>query len=165
MDENFLEIKKINLERKSKRKSLNISMKRDSIISNIDRLSRISIKDIGKIKPSLRIVHNDAFTSIEEKELFEELKNKLNIKNEKYMYKIESLLSSELFEIFPFFQMKINTILKSLNPARNIKIFNKFIKRNNNTQNHFNISNKDDIISIKSLKTNNFNNNDFNLNL
>ena len=165
MDENFLEIKKINLERKSKRKSLNISMKRDSIISNIDRLSRISIKDIGKIKPSLRIVHNDAFTSIEEKELFEELKNKLNIKNEKYMYKIESLLSSELFEIFPFFQMKINTILKSLNPARNIKIFNKFIKRNNNTQNHFNISNKDDRISIKSLKTNNFNNNDFNLNL
>ena len=149
LDENFTEFKKYGNERKSKRKTLNAT--RDSLILNIDKISRLSIKDIEKIKPSIKISQNDVFTSIEEKELFEKLKNKLNIKNEKYMYKIESICSSELFELFPFFQMKISNISKSLNPARNIKIFNKFINRNN-IQNRLQIVNKDNRLSVTSYK-------------
>ena len=162
IDESFPDIKK----NKTKRKSLYInSQNRDSLISNIDRLSKLTNKDIGKIQPSIKIQQNALFTSIEEKELFEELKNKFNLKNDKYIYKIESLLSYELFEIFPLFQMKINNIIKSLNPARNIKIFNKFIKRNNNNQNNFKMKRSDSRISIRSIKSNNFINkkNSFNL--
>ena len=149
LDENFTEFKKYGNERKSKRKTLNAN--RDSLILNIDKISRLSIKDIEKIKPSIKISQSEVFTSIEEKELFEKLKNKLNIKNEKYMYKIESICSSELFELFPFFQMKISNISKSLNPARNIKIFNKFINRNN-IQNRLQIVNKDNRLSVTSYK-------------
>ena len=149
LDENFTEFKKYGNERKSKRKTLNAT--RDSLILNIDKISRLSIKDIEKIKPSIKISQSEVFTSIEEKELFEKLKNKLNIKNEKYMYKIESICSSELFELFPFFQMKISNISKSLNPARNIKIFNKFINRNN-IQNRLQIVNKDNRLSVTSYK-------------
>ena len=130
------------LDRK-KSKIINInSQTKENFISNVNKASRLSIRDINKIKPSLIKTQNEIFTSFEEKELFEELKNKLKIKNDKYIYKIESLLSSELFELFPFYQMKINNIIKSLNPAMNIKIFNKFVKRNNNILRSFTITNR-----------------------
>ena len=154
IEDNFLEIKKFGNERKSKRIS-KVIQNRDSIIANIDRISKISIKDSQKLRPSIKYLQNEIFTSIEEKELFDELKNKLNIKNEKYYYKIESILSNKLLEIIPFFQMSLNNIIKSLNPARNIKIFNKFINRNNNSQNNFQILNKDNRISVRSFKSNN----------
>ena len=157
-DENFLSFKKLGNERKSKKIKLN-SQNKDEIISNVNRMSRMSIRNIKKMKTSLIISQNHIFTSIEEKELFEELKNKLKIKNEQFVYKIESILSSELFELFPFYQMKVNNILKSLNPTRNIKIFDKFIKRRNNTQNNFRISNLPNRLSVKNHKINDNNNN------
>ena len=163
LEENFTEFKKYGNERKSKRKTINLNATRDSLILNIDKLTKISNKDIEKIKPSIKISQNDVFISIEEKELYEKLKNKLNIKNEKNIYKIESICSSELFELFPFFQMKISNILKSLNPARNIKIFNKFINRDN-IQNNFQIVNKDNRLSVTSFKALIDNNDNFNLN-
>ena len=163
LDENFTEFKKYGNERKSKRKTLNLSAARDSLTLNIDKLNRKSIKNIEKIQSSIKILQNDLFTSIEEKELFEKLKNKLNIKSEKYSYKIESIFSSELFELFPFFQMKISNIIKSLNPARNLKIFNKFINRDK-IQNNFQIINKNNRLSITSYKALNENNENFNLN-
>ena len=145
IDENFfLSIKKLGKNRKNKKQNLFL---KDSMISN--RQSRLSINEIKNIKTSLRISPNEVFSSIEEKEIFNELKKKLNLKNEKYSYKIESLVSSELFELFPFYQMKINSIIKSINPTANIKIFNKFVKRNNNSQNNFIIRNENNRISIK----------------
>ena len=150
LDEIGFDFKKLENGRK-KRKSKFIQDK-DIFSSNMDRISRLSMRDIEKIKPSLKISQNDLFNSIEEKELFDELKNKLNIKKENYFYKIESLLTNELFELFPFYKMRINNIYKSLNPARNIKVFNKFIKRNDNFTNSFSISNKDNRLSVKSNK-------------
>ena len=149
IDEGFFSFKKF--DRKSKRISINFQNK-DNFLSNIDRVSRLSIKDIEKIKSSIKLSQNDIFTSIEEKELLEELKKKLKIKNGQYTYKIESLFSSELFELFPFYQMKINSIIKSLNPTRNIKVFDKFVKRNNGIQTNFSISNVDNNITIKNNK-------------
>ena len=148
IEENIFEIKKYGQDKKNKNIIKNTKNK-DNFISNVDRLSRMSIKDIRKIKPSIKIMQNAIFTSIEEKEIFEELKRKLDLKNEKYTYKIESLFSSQLFELFPFYQMKINSILRALNPSRNINIINKFVKRNNNSQNSFIITNQDNRISIR----------------
>ena len=162
IDDNFFEIKKFGNERKSKRKTINLVQKKDSF--NLDRMSKISLKDNNQINTCVKISQNDIFTSIEEKELLEELKKKLNITNEKYAYKIESLFSTELFELYPYFQMKINSIIKSLNPARNIKIFNKFIGRNNNVLNGFQIVNIDNRLSVRSYKSFNDKNN-FNYNI
>ena len=156
-NQNLFAFKKLGQDRKNK-KIFN-SQNKEIFITNIDRISRMSIREIKKIKPSLKISQEDIFTTIEEKELFEELKNKLKLNNEKYIYKIESLLSSELFELFPFYQMNILSIIKSLNPSRNIKIFDKFVKRNNNIPTNFRISNLDKRISVKSYKTNKITNN------
>ena len=147
MDDNLSAFRK--MDKKNKRIKNN-SQDKDNFIQNINRVSRMSTKDIKKIKPSIKISQNDIFTSVEEKEMHEELKKKLKLKNDKYIYKIESIFSSELFELFPFYQIKINSIISSLNPTRNIKIFNKFLKRNNiNERNNFLITNKDDRLSIK----------------
>ena len=151
--DNFLTFKKLDFERKSKKLNINSSNK-EEFISNVNRMSRMSIRNIKKMKTSLKISQNDIFTSIEEKELLEELKNKLKIKNEQFIYKIESIFSAELLELFPFYQMKVNNILKSLNPTRNIKIFEKFIKRRNYNQTNFRISNLNNRLSVKSYKTN-----------
>ena len=151
IDDNFFEIKKFGNERKSKRKSINVIQKKDTF--NIDRMSKIPIKESQQFNTCVKISQNDIFTSIEEKELLSELKKKLNITNEKYTYKIESLLSTELLELYPYFQMKINTVIKSLNPARNLKIFNKFINRNKSIQNGFQIINIDNRLSVRSLKS------------
>ena len=148
MDESFLSFKKI--DRKSKRISLNYQNK-EFYLNNIDRVSRISINNIKKIKPSIKLSQNDVFTTIEEKELLEELNNKLKIKGQ-YTYKIESLFTSELFELFPFYQMKINSIIKSLNPTRNIKIFDKFVKRNNNIKTNFTITNYHNNLTVRNSK-------------
>ena len=116
--------------KKQKNKVMNIDKK--SYISNIEKLSRISKLDSKKIKPSLKFNNFNVFSTIEEKELYEELKSNFNAKNEKYFFKIENLFSSELYEPYKFYQMKYNSILNSLNPSNNIKIFNKFIDRNKN---------------------------------
>ena len=154
MNENCLAIKKLDQGRKSKLKlkNKNIPNKDNNYISNINRISAVSIKDSEKIKTVLTVSQDEIFNSIEEKEIYEELKHKFHLKNEIYKYKIESLLSSELFELFPFYQMKISTIIKSLNPARNIKLFEKFVKRNNGIQTNYTIVNKNRCLSVKSIK-------------
>ena len=151
-DEIYLQFKKVGQERKNKRISLNYNKQiKDNILSISDRKSTNSIKDIGVLKSSMKLEQNEIFTSIEEKELLEDLKKKLNIKNEKFECYLNSLSSSELIKLFPFFQMNIGAILKSLNPSRNLKVFNKFVERNNNAKNNFIIENIDNRISIKSL--------------
>jgi hypothetical protein len=154
MNENCLAIKKLDQGRKSKLKlkNKNIPNKDNNYISNINRISAASIKDSEKIKTMFTVSQNEIFNSIEEKEIYEELKHKFHLNNEIYIFKIESLLSSELFELFPFYQMKISTIIKSLNPARNIKLFEKFVKRNNGILTNYTIANKNRCLSVKTIK-------------
>ena len=156
MNESCSPIKKLNQGRKIKAMNINSQNKdidRDIYMTNINRASRLSIKESKRMKSLLKLSENDIFTSIEEKEIYEGLKNKFNLKNETYTYKIESLFSSELFELFPFYQMKINTIINSLNPTININLFKKFVKRNNDANlKNDSISNRNSSIFIKSHK-------------
>ena len=118
---------------KKSNKSMN-NQEKNNYKSNIEKINRMSILDSKKLKPSLKYKNNDLISSIEEKELYEELKCIYNPKekNKNNNYKIENLFSSELFELFPFFQMNINSIINSLEPTKNIKVFNKFVNRNKN---------------------------------
>ena len=103
---------------------------KNNYLSNIEELSRKSILDSKKIKSFLKISNYNMFYSIKEKELYEELKNVFNIRNEKHEFIIENIFASKFFELFPFYRMNINSILNSLEPSKNIKIFNKFANRN-----------------------------------
>lgn len=153
MEENCNAFKKLGQEKNRKKtKHLTEDFKND-----LDRISRVSVRDRSKIISLSKIPQNDIFKSFEEKELFEEIRNKFNINNENYSFTIESLLTSYFFELFPFYQMDIKSILKSLNPSRNIRLFSKFIERNTKNRNKFTIMNQNDIISVKSFINNNDN--------
>ena len=124
-DSNF----SFSFKKKKKNKIMNVQDK-NNYLSNIEELSRKSILDSKKIKSFLKISNYNMFYSIKEKELYEELKNVFNIRNEKHEFIIENIFASKFFELFPFYRMNINSILNSLEPSKNIKIFNKFANRN-----------------------------------
>ena len=130
---------------KKKNKSINIQDK-NNYMSNINELSRKSILDSKKIKSFLKFSDYTIFYSISEKELYEELKNKFDLKNEKHQFHIENIFPSKLFELFPFYRMNINSILNSLDPSKNIKNFNRFVNRNKK----INIKKIKDRFSVKS---------------
>ena len=142
MDENGIQIKKVGKERITQRKSRLSLRSQDSNFENsVNRISRMSIKESKKLITKMKAEQNDLFTSFEEKELFEELRLKFNIKDENYTFNLDSILTSDFFELFPFFQMNIRTVLRSLNPARNLKIFSKFIQRKTEEQKNYTIKN------------------------
>ena len=155
IEENGFDFKKLGQSKKNRR---NQSLQDNDFISNLNRISRMSIRNVQKLKNSLKVSQKEIINSIEEKELFDELQNKLGIKNdkEKNIFFIESALTSELFELFPFYRIKLNNILKSLNPTRNVKLFNKFIQRNGSTSN-YTITNNNSNINIKSSQRKNSN--------
>ena len=69
----------------------------------------------------MKLSEKQIFYSLEEKELREEFKIKFaNKKNTNF--NIESLASNSLFELFPFYQISIQEIIKSLSPSDNKKI-------------------------------------------
>ena len=119
---------------------------------NIEEINRKSIINSKKINTFFKFASNSIFYSIIEKELYEEFKTSFNIKNEKYDFKIENLFASDLFELFPFYQMNINSIINSLEPSRNLKIFNKFVKRNKGKK----IKEKKERFSVRSTYGNNY---------
>ena len=162
IEENGLDFKKLGQSRKNRRSQI---LQDNDFISNLNRISRMSIRNVQKLKNNLKISQKEIINSIEEKELFDELQNKLNIKNDrdKNTFTIESVLTSELFELFPFYRMKLSNILVSLNPTRNVKLFNKFIQRNRsitnytitNINNNINVRNSQIKNSYNSITTNN----------
>ena len=156
IEENGLDFKKLGQSKKNRRNQI---LQDNDFISNLNRISRMSIRNVQKLKNSLKISQKEIINSIEEKELFDELQNKLNIKNDrdKSTFTIESLLTSELFELLPFYRMKLNNVLISLNPTRNVKLFNKFIQRNSSINNYI-ITNTNSNISVKSSQRKNCNN-------
>ena len=104
--------------------------KKKDFISNIDRISRISKLNSNNIISSLKLSEKQIFYSLEEKELREEFKMKFS--NEKdTKFNIESLASNSFFELFPFYQMSIQDILKSLSPSDNKKIIDIIINQKN----------------------------------
>ena len=109
--------------------NFNHSISKQDFITNIERISRISIIDSKKIKTSLKVQNDDIFVSLEEKDLFEEFKQKYGFNNSDIDFKIESMLSDNFSEIIPFFQLKIDDMIKALIPSYNKKLFNIFIKK------------------------------------
>ena len=166
IEEYGFDFKKLGQSKKNRKSNL----QDNDFISNLNRISRMSISNAKKLKNSLKISQKEIINSVEEKELFDELQNKLNIKTDKdkNIFEIESVLTSELFELFPFYRIKFNNIIKSLNPTRNIKLFNKFIQRNicnsnysiTNTNNNINVRSSQIKNSDNSSNTNNKLNND-----
>ena len=104
--------------------------KKKEFISNIDRISRISKLNSSSVTSSLKLSENQIFYSLEEKELKEELKIKFAKKKETN-FKIESLASNSLFELFPFYQISIQDIIKSLSPSDNKKLIEILINKKN----------------------------------
>ena len=166
IEEYGFDFKKLGQSKKNRKSNL----QDNDFISNLNRISRMSISNVKKLKNSLKISQKEIINSVEEKELFDELQNKLNIKTDKdkNIFEFESVLTSELFELFPFYRIKFNNIIKSLNPTRNIKLFNKFIQRNicnsnysiTNTNNNINVRSSQIKNSDNSSNTNNKLNND-----
>ena len=114
-----------------------LSKKKDFIF-NIDRVSRISKLNSTNINSSMKFNEGKIFFSLEEKELRENFK--IKFKNEKEsIFKIESLVANSFFELFPFFQISIQDIIKSLSPSDNQKIHDILIKQKNKIKNNINI--------------------------
>ena len=104
--------------------------KKKDFIDNIDRMSRISKLNSSKITSSMNFSDSKIFFSLEEKELREEFKAKFNYEKDA-TFKIESLSSNSFFELFPFYQISIQDIKKSLYPSDNTKIHKIIIKQKN----------------------------------
>ena len=109
--------------------NIGYNINKQDLITNIDRISRISMTDSKKIQTSLKVSSNEIFLSLEEKDLLEEFKVKYGFKSSYIEFKIESMFSESFFEVLPYFQLKIVDIIKALIPSYNKKLFNIFIKK------------------------------------
>ena len=147
MEENGLTFKNMGKSQKSL-----LTSKSNLLNITINTVNQFSSKEGKKLITFLKLPQQEIFSSFEEKELFEELRNELELDDEN-IFQLESLFSSNLFELFPFYQMSIKTILKSLNPSNNLKLFEKFIKRNNEDKDNENYTkiNQDNVLNIKNI--------------
>ena len=131
----------------------NATLRKNNFIANIDRISRISKLNSKSLNNFIKFKENQIFFSLEEKELKEEFKKKFNLTEQETTFKIESLSSDAFFELFPFYQISIQDIIKSLNPSDNKKMYN--IIRNRNNKDNLNKSklnkNKTEIESENNL--------------
>ena len=109
--------------------NIGYNINKQELITNIERISRISIIDSKKIKTSLKVSSSEIFLSLEEKDLLEEFKLKYGFKSSDIDFRIESMFSESFFEVAPYFQLKIDDIIKALIPSYNKKLFNIFIKK------------------------------------
>ena len=132
--------KKSNKKRNRKQKEGDIIINKE----NIDKINRFSELESKNLISIFKLNHYDIFKTPQEKELLEDLNHKYkNNTNEKHEFIIESLSQEPLFEIFPFYQLKVEDILKSLQPSSNMKVFKLFVD-NLNKNNNINESEKND---------------------
>ena len=148
MEENGLTFKNMG---KAQDQKSSLNSKSNLLNITIDTINQFSSKEGKKLIAILKIPQKEVFSSLEEKELFEELRNELNLEEEETVFHLESLFSSNLFELFPFYQMSIKTILKSLNPSNNLKLFEKFIKRNIEDNDNYTVTNNNNVLNIKNV--------------
>ena len=101
---------------------------------SIDKIMNYSEQESKNLIISLKLNKNDIFKNEKEKELLDGLNKKYKkSKKTKIQFIIESLSQKPLFEIFPFYQMKMEEILKALHPPSNIKLFRRFLENLNKT--------------------------------
>lgn len=104
--------------------------------SRIDRISRLSkINQDSSIIPSLKFGLSSLINTLQEKDFKKAFKRKYKAQLEKLSnnfdeknieFKIESLFSKSLIHIFPFYQMTIKDLLKSVDPTNNKTLFMQF---------------------------------------
>ena len=146
----------------------NIEKERKNTLTSISNLLNLTVDTVNQISSNegkkliniLDFSPKELFNSFEGKELLEELKNNYEFDYDDNIFQVESLFSSTFFNLFPFYQMSIKTILQSINPTNNIKLFDKFIKNNKNNTENYTVSSKNNIINIK----NNTSENNININ-
>lgn len=144
MEESGSAFKNIEKERKNTLTSIS-----NLLNLTVDTLNQISSNEGKKLINTLNFTPKEIFNSFEGKELLEELKKNFEFENSDNIFQIEALFSSTFFNLFPFYQMSIRTILQSINPTNNIKLFEKFIQKNINNNENYLVSNKNNIINIK----------------
>ena len=125
-------------------------------INKINQLSNNIIKDLSN-----HLIYNSEFLfqSLEEKDYKIQFKLNNNIDENSFLedkeniFFIKSLFTEKLFQLFPFYQISIKDILKSLNPTLNKKIFSNIIKRKkeNDLKEKNNELEKDNFFTYNSL--------------
>jgi hypothetical protein len=148
-----------------KQKEVENNFNKEEYLLNIDRVSGLSEMESKNLISFIKLKKNDIFKTVQEKELLEEIIQKYK-KQKKYKHEfiIEALSHSPLFEIFPLYQMKIEDLLKSLQPSNNIKLFKRFLeklKQTNNSESQKSLNNEkeeDKKINVEYEKDNNENN-------
>ena len=129
--------KKSNKKKTKKQKEGENIINKDEYKLNIEKVSRLSQFESKNIITFLKYKKDDIFKTVQEKEFLEEINKKYKkTKKSKINFVIEALSHPPLFEIFPFYQLKIEDILKSLNPSNNIKIFKQFLSNLNKSNNN-----------------------------
>lgn len=119
----------INLNKKVKKCGF-VSFNTDS--ESVDKIILYSEQESINMIKSIKLNKNDIFKNEKEKELLEIFNKKYKkSKKAKIQFIIESLSQIPLFNIFPFYQVKIEEILKALHPPSNIKLFKRFVENLN----------------------------------
>ena len=105
-------------------------------IDGLSRVSRMSQLVDRKIKVTYRTGFNNLFSSVEEKEYREAFRKKYAMyEPTKSEFRIETLFNNELLELFPFYQIHVQDLLKSLDPSNNKDIFYNLATQKNDAQN------------------------------
>lgn len=161
-------LRQYSLETNSSGKKSNIrrnrKQKEGDNMSNIKKIIQISELESQNLILLLNLNKDKIFNTEKEKELLEELNQKYNNNKKKNEFIIESLSQKPLFEIFAFYQLKIEDILKSLKPSNNNKVFKLFLdnlnksNNNNDSQKNMNIDNDKNNENVKNSNIKNENN-------
>ena len=124
--------KKTNKKRNKRQKESESNNNKGEFLLNVEKVSRLSELESKNLSTFLKLKKENIFNTIQEKEFLEDINKKYKkSKKSNINFIIEALSISPLFEIFPFYQIKIEDVLKSLNPANNIKNFKKFLNKSN----------------------------------
>lgn len=104
-----------------------------NITDQISRISRISITNKERIVSSFKFTMDIIMNSMEERPLKEEfIKNILKDSNGNRLsdpyFKIEALFVDNLFELFPFYQISINDVMRSFDIGENKELFRYFFE-------------------------------------
>ena len=140
--------KKSNKKRIRRQKEGDNNINKEEYLTNIDKVSRLSELESKNLISFLKLNNYDIFKTPQERELLEKLNQKYkDNKKSRNEFIIESLSQNPLFEIFPFYQIKVEDILKSLQPSNNMKVFKLFLdnlNKNNNSNESKNDNNESD---------------------
>ena len=135
----------------------NIDKDKKNTLTSMSNLLNITIESVNQISTTegkklinlFNLTCQEIFNSFEGKELLEEFKRNFKLEEDENIFQIESLFSPIFFNLFPFFQMSIKAIMDSLNPANNIKLFESFIKKHENSGENYSVSTQNNILNIK----------------